>query len=123
MAAQRRGIDRVLVNKETGKEVRIEYKTDEKTQHTGNVFVETISNSKTGALGWALKTQADFVAYYATGYEEVLLIQATKFREYIAYWVFQYPARPVRNQGYITFGLLVPWDDMKKVADKVISLA
>lgn len=122
MSEQRRGIDRVLIDKKTGKETTVEYKCDTRTQKTGNVFVETISNSKTGALGWALKSQADYIAYYMTGIEEVLIIKTTKFREHIARWVFEYKARPVANHGYFTFGICVPADEVKKVADKVIKL-
>jgi hypothetical protein len=33
------------------------------TAKTGNVFIETISSTKSGALGWMLKTQADYVIY------------------------------------------------------------
>jgi hypothetical protein len=122
LADQKRGIDRVLVNKKTGKEITIEYKSDSLTHKTGNVFVETISNNQTGALGWALKGQADFVVYYAIGYEEAIVVRSSRFRENIAEWIFKYPARPCKNPGYKSFGLLVPWPEVKAKADKVIAL-
>lgn len=115
---ERRGIDRVF--RKDGGEHTIEYKTDEKTQHTGNVFVETISNNKTGALGWAVKGLADFVIYYAVGIEEAVIIRSTKLREKIAEWFFAHPTRAVKNRGYMTYGILVPWEEFKKAADTVI---
>src|SRR5690606_37376681 len=58
MAEQRKGIDRI-VKKPDGEVIKLEYKTDALTAKTGNVFIETISSTKSGSLGWALKTQAD----------------------------------------------------------------
>ena len=40
---QRRGIDRWLINRETGRRVAVEYKTDATAGRTGNAFVETVS--------------------------------------------------------------------------------
>ncbi|OYD08529.1 hypothetical protein [Paludifilum halophilum] len=122
MADQKRGIDRIFVNKETGQELTVEYKTDSRTQRTGNCFIETVSNNSTGALGWALKGRADFVVYYALGYEEAIVVKSSIFREHIAEWLFKYEARPVKNRGYLTFGLLVPWYVVKEKADTIITL-
>lgn len=115
---ERRGIDRIF--RKDGREHTIEYKTDEKTQHTGNVFVETISNNQTGALGWAVKGLADCVIYYAVGIEEAAIIRSEELRAKIAEWFFAYPTRAVKNRGYMTYGVLVPWEEFKKAADTVI---
>lgn len=120
MFEQKRGIDRWFRAKDGDRVYTVEYKTDEKTQKTGNVFVETISNNQTGALGWAVKGLADFVIYYAVGIEEAAVIRSEKLREKIAEWFFSYPTKAVKNRGYMTYGILVPWEEFKKAADTVI---
>lgn len=112
MKEQRRGIDRIFVK--DGKEVKVEYKTDALTARTGNVFIETVSSNKSGAPGWAVKTQADYVVYYVSGYKQALLLKPEYLRSKIPYWLFEYRQRPVRNKGYMTFGIPVPWEVLKK---------
>src|SRR5690606_40524051 len=103
MAEQRKGIDRI-VKKPDGEVIRLEYKTDALTAKTGNVFVETISSTKSGALGWALKTQADYVIYFVPDWEKALIISPKILREMIPIWIFQYHQKPVKNAGYFSYG-------------------
>jgi hypothetical protein len=112
MKEQRRGIDRIL--KKDGKEIKVEYKTDALTARTGNVFVETISSSKSGALGWSMKTHADYVFYYVPSYKQALILKPQYLRNKIPFWVFEYKQRPVRNKGYFSYGIPVPWEVLKK---------
>jgi len=110
---QRIGIDRIIVTPD-GKELKIEYKTDTLTASTGNVFIETISSTKSGALGWALKTQADYVVYFVPDWKKALIMKPKIIRELIPTWVFTYKQKPVKNAGYFSYGIPVPWDEMKK---------
>jgi hypothetical protein len=112
MKEQRRGIDRIFVK--DGKEMKVEYKTDALTARTGNVFIETVSSNKSGAPGWAVKTQADYVVYYVPGYKQALLLKPEYLRSKIPYWLFEYRQRPVRNKGYMTFGIPVPWEVLRE---------
>lgn len=118
MAEQRKGIDRIIVTPD-GKELKIEYKTDALTASTGNVFIETISSTKSGALGWALKTQANFVVYYVPDWSKALIIDPKILREMIPIWIFQYHQKPVKNAGYFSFGIPVPWNVMKQFCKEI----
>ena len=118
LKSQRRGIDRIIVTPD-GKELKIEYKTDALTASTGNVFIETISSTKSGALGWALKTNADYVIYFVPDWEKALIINPKILREMIPQWIFQYHQKPVKNAGYFSFGIPVPWNVIKQYCKEI----
>lgn len=118
MAEQRKGIDRI-VKKPDGEVIKLEYKTDALTAKTGNVFIETISSTKSGSLGWALKTQADYVVYYVPDWNKALLIDPQVLREMIPMWIFEYRQKPVKNAGYFSFGIPVPWNAMKQFSKEI----
>lgn len=118
LKSQRRGIDRIIVTPD-GKELKIEYKTDALTASTGNVFIETISSTKSGALGWALKTQANFVVYYVPDWEKALIINPKILREMIPMWIFEYRQKPVKNAGYFSYGIPIPWNVMKQFCKEI----
>ncbi len=86
----------------------IEYKTDNWTDRTNNIFLETWSKYPSSA-GWLYRTQADKVIYYAlpdTLYildRQFLLKHAEDFRQ-------KYGEKPVKNVGYISKGIPVPVD-------------
>lgn len=118
LKSQRRGIDRI-VTKPDGETMRLEYKTDALTAKTGNVFVETISSTKSGALGWALKTQADYVIYFVPDWRKALVISPQILRDKIPEWVFEYRQKPVKNVGYFSFGIPIPWNVMKQFCKEI----
>lgn len=64
---KREGIDRIF--KRAGRTFKVEYKADSKASVTGNLFIEfevrRISNDSLVQLGWAAKSQADYVIYWA----------------------------------------------------------
>jgi len=118
LKSQRRGIDRI-VTKPDGETMKVEYKTDALTAQTGNVFIETISSTKSGALGWALKTNADYVIYFVPDWEKALIINPKILREMIPQWIFQYHQKPVKNAGYFSFGIPVPWNVIKQYCKEI----
>jgi hypothetical protein len=117
---QKMGIDRYIING-LGIRTAVEYKTDTRTATTGNVFVETISNSKTGALGWAIKGQADFLLYYVPSWGKALLVDMGWVRNKVPEWIFQYKLRKILNKGYDSFGIPVPWNEFL-VAGTVLNI-
>ena len=118
LKSQRRGIDR-KVTTPNGDTMRLEYKTDALTAKTGNVFVETISSTKSGALGWALKTQADYVIYFVPDWRKALVISPQILRDKIPEWIFEYRQKPVKNAGYFSYGIPIPWNVMKQFCKEI----
>lgn len=59
---QNLGIDRFAFNGNYC--TPIEYKTDFRAAKTGNLFLEIVKNSNTGAPGWACTTFAQVIYYY-----------------------------------------------------------
>lgn len=56
---QRRGVDFIWRNEEGV--FALDAKTERRS--TGNLFLETVSNTVTGELGWLYSSQADFIVY------------------------------------------------------------
>lgn len=120
---QRKGIDRVFINRQTGETKTVEYKTDHKTQYTHNVFIETVSVDTRGVDGWALTCQADLLFYYVpgSGEEMIYIIQPQVIREHLEDWKKRYPIRSALNDGYKTWGICVPQDEFERIAQDIWS--
>lgn len=116
---QRRGIDRVLIHKESGRRVSIEYKTDATAGRTGNAFVETVSVSTTGKPGWAVASQAMWLVYYIPSPRTIYCIRMGQLRKRLPVWAAMYPTRNIPNEGYVTQGILVPLDEFERIANWV----
>lgn len=119
---QRRGIDRIFKNEDTGKEERVEYKTDWRAHETHNAFIETVSVDTEQIRGWAWTTQADVIFYYVPVEELVYVLQPSVIRELLPRWEACYRTGKARNQTYFTHGILVPLDELEQCAREVISL-
>ena len=121
-AEQRRGIDRIYrPRKAPDQLLTVEYKADRTAGRTGNAFVETVSVSTTGAPGWALSSQADWLFYLVLGSAEALyILQMEKLRAKVPAWRSRYPERQIPNEGYFTVGTLVPLDEFEKIAYAVV---
>lgn len=119
---QRKGIDRVFIDRQTHTHESVEYKTDWRAQNTGNAFIETVSVDSQEKRGWAYTTQADLVFYYVPGEELVYVLQPVVIRERLPKWQQRYRAAKARNEGYYTHGVLVPLDELERCAREVISL-
>ena len=113
---QRRGIDRVFTSRATGSVDTMEYKADDKAGRTGNAFIETVSVDVTGKPGWAVSSQADYLVYLVTRPMTVYLIGMKRLRAALPRWKMKYPTVKAQNDGYCTLGVLVPLDELEKIA-------
>ena len=119
---QQRGIDRIFTNRQTGRHLAVEYKTDYKAARTGNAFVETISVDTAGRAGWAYSSAADYLIYYSPDDGLIYVLALEVLRRELPRWVREYPHRAAPNEGYATHGVLVPLDEFERHAEAVISV-
>lgn len=95
--------------------LRLEYKTCDKAESTGNAFVEVLSAnySMTGVdpnatPGWARKSRADFLVYLLWQPKIVMIASMPLIRVQLFSWALQFPMGWAMNEGYRTRGILVP---------------
>jgi hypothetical protein len=119
---QRRGIDRIFIQRRTGQRFRVEYKTDYKAAETGNAFVETVSVDTAGRAGWAYSSQSDYLIYYIPADGLIYVLALEVLRCELPRWLREYPHRAAQNEGYATHGVLVPLDEFEKHAEVVINV-
>jgi hypothetical protein len=93
----------------------VQYKYDDKATEFGNLFIETVSNVKTGALGWAQKCAAVKMSIYIPREGLFYMFQVKELIGCARKWFYQYRTRVAYNEGYETRGICVPRD--KFVAD------
>jgi len=118
-AEQRQGIDRHFTNRDTGRQITIEYKTDHTAGRTGNAFVETISVDTHHKPGWAHTSQAEILIYHIPEPETTYAIRLSALRSQLARWEAKYPKRAIPNKGYRTHGILVPLAEFERIALEV----
>lgn len=114
---QRAGIDRLWKCRDTGREFWVEYKTDRRAAETGRIFVETVSVTTAGKLGWAYTSKAQLLVTYIPDQKVALVTQMTTIKRLLPEWLREYPQAPARNEGYETIGLLVPIEDFRHQSD------
>lgn len=104
---QKQDVD-FVVNFTNGKQALIEIKTD--TYKTGNMFFETISNEEYQTKGCLMKTNADFLFYYFSNYQNgVLYIFKMKaFRKFVLDNLSHFRQRRVTNTTHTSIGYIVP---------------
>jgi hypothetical protein len=117
---QWRGIDRVAID-DDGREVGIDYKCDQVAQRTGNLFVETVSNDRSGRKGWTLTGEAEWVFYFATP-STVYAFREDRLREALPGWTARFKTRPAPNARFNTLGVCVPVAAAEQVAEYVARL-
>ena len=105
------GFDRKFVKNDH--ECFIEYKTDDKAIKTGNLFIETVSNSNNGKLGWVLTSHASRVAILVAS--TVYLMKMNELREYIQAEGSKYRLATAHNPTYVSKGRLMPITDLVKI--------
>ena len=115
-AEQRRGIDRHFVNRESGARMTVEYKTDARAAKTHNAFVETMSVDARGKSGWAYTSTADWLIYFVPGDEMVYIIRFADLRSRLPLWHLCYWIKSAINDGYKTYGLIVPLEEFERCA-------
>lgn len=112
---ERRGIDRVF-GLQDGRNVNIEYKTDEAAARTGNVFIETISVDSVPKHGWGFSCEADWIVIYIPGLSSAYVVRPQVIREHLYSWTSMFKVRAATNDGYHTYGVLVPVWNIELVA-------
>lgn len=119
---QKKDIDLLWVYKNNGKEYmkRIEIKGD-RYSHTGNFFIETISNKEKNTPGCFLYTEADYIFYYFVETKELNVMNVEKSRDWfiknIERFEEKFLSTKVGNIGhYTSAGRLVPKDVMRNEA-------
>lgn len=117
---QQSGIDRV-VTRSDGTAVTVEYKSDIAAKRTGNLFFETVSNSKDGTPGWGWASQADYWIILIPE-QEILVFKPGKLRALV--WDLQQTLkeRSIPNRGYNTIGYPISLIKARKVASQVKTL-
>lgn len=102
----------------------IEYKSGIQTYYTGNVFLETVSVDTTKRPGWVYTCQAHWVIYAALLNALILFFDPAYLRANIAHLKMRYREVSTHKQNatYKTWGLIVPLEDAKKLATRVIAL-
>ena len=123
MTQQRQELDRIFTERATGKRITVEYKTDTRAFITGNAFVEIVSNTTTGARGWAHMSQASHLMYYVPGADTVYVIHMRRLRGNVPRWELEHRVVSVRNDRYETKGILVPLDEFERIAKAIIDLS
>jgi hypothetical protein len=118
---QRQGIDRHFHHLTSHNDFTVEYKTDHTAARTGNAFIETVSVDTAGKAGWAFTSQADRLLYYVPGKGIVYVLKMTAVRARLPFWQQAYEIREVPNNGYHTHGLLVPLEELEKVAERLLT--
>lgn len=107
-----RGIDRFFT-KSSGEKFSVDYKTDSRAFTTKNAFIETISVDRPPpklALGWAIKSLADYIYYYVPPLNEVCIVKTAEIRLQLPKWLASYSIKAAPNKGYKTLGVVVPYD-------------
>jgi hypothetical protein len=113
---EKRGIDRFFLRDEIT--TAVEYKTDDKTSKTGNVFVETYSNLERNKFGWAWTCQADILIYFALP-DTLYIVKPHVIREHIDEWLEKYGIRTVKNRGWTSVGIAVAEEDFSTICESV----
>ena len=88
---------------------KVEYKTDDRTDRTGNFFIETWSSVEYRRYGWAFASHADIIVYFALP-DTVYIMDRHVLQDNLLHWMRKYPKRDIDNGHYTTQGLLVPTD-------------
>ncbi len=118
-ASQRRGIDRVWYDGTDGRTWTVEYKADSLAGRTGNAFIETVSVDTEQRPGWAYSSQASLLVYLVVDPQTIYVISMARLRHKLPRWAAAYPTRQAANDGYNTHGLLVPLDELERIAAAV----
>lgn len=117
---QKKDIDLLWVYIQKGKTIikKIEIKGD-RYSHTGNFFIETVSNREKGTPGCFMYTEADYIFYYFVDTKELNAIPVEKARDWFKKNLNRFEEKflstKVGNVGYYTSsGRLVPKNVMRK---------
>ena len=113
---KRDGIDRLFVGKRDRIRFSVEYKTDYLASKTGNCFIETVSMDTTDAPGWAVKSLAQVLVYYIPGWNRIYMLPMYVLKGALREWRQMYPEVASQNNGYCTWGLKVPIEELAELS-------
>lgn len=121
---QRRGVDRILLPRSHPDRpaLAVELKWDERAATTGNAFVETVSVSTDGKLGWAMTSGSDFIIYGLPHLSQALVIPTERLQSELPRLKDRYPAKWITNRSYETQGILVPIPVLARLARYILPL-
>jgi len=114
---QFKGIDLELHSRDGGT-LQVELKTDRHVL-SPNLFLEDVSNSQTGTLGWTLKCEADVLSYgflnerLPTILTRQYLYDMMSLRQWYKTHREAYRQCQIPNKGYFTIGRPVPITDLE----------
>lgn len=123
-----RGVDRWFTGGPLkAKRFSVQYKCDWRARETNNIFWETVSNDRSGSLGWAMKArpEADWLIYFMPDAEKpnTLVFRGKDLPCLARKWRRHYPeSKGVDNGGYCTFGIKVPIAEARRAAAKTFHL-
>lgn len=123
MELQKLGLDRIFTYKGTPKRrLSVEYKADEMAGLTNNAFIETLSNSSNGKLGWAYTSVAQLLVYYVPPMNRAAVINMVTLRDRLHEWTKKYQKRCCKNETYYSEGYLVPLHEIRKIAMRMLTV-
>ena len=104
------GIDKLIVMP-NGKTIRVDEKV--RRRDYGDIAIETISNDKTGALGWIEKDLlCDYIAYVFIDTGRVFLLPFIQlknaWRDNKSVWIAEYGTKTAKNLDYFSHFVCVP---------------
>ncbi|MEZ4707311.1 MAG: hypothetical protein R3A44_08910 [Caldilineaceae bacterium] len=121
---QRQGIDRIFTKRDTGRQYKIEYKTDWTAGRTGNAFVETVSVDTMNVLGWVYTSLAQWLIYFVPARRQIFIVRVETLRAQIETWIAQFgPEKAIPNDDYFTWGVPVPLAEFEKCCQKIEMIA
>ncbi|GAC1457012.1 MAG: hypothetical protein NVS2B14_00030 [Chamaesiphon sp.] len=122
---QKVGIDRIFYpSSDLYEYIPVEYKSDRRAHITGNAFIETVSveNGTKNIPGWAYTCEANIIIYFLPALKIAYCLEPWKIKAILSDWKAKYPERSVKNQGWITKGLLVPLHEVETISRRVVKI-
>jgi hypothetical protein len=100
-----------------GKEVHIEFKSEEYKSKTGSLFIELFHDLKEGKLGWFYRCRADYMLYHFINPGMAYLFKIDELREYLSKGenikLSTGVPQSKHKQRNLTYGLLVNIERLK----------
>lgn len=118
-AMQKQGIDRIFRGRVYHQRITVEYKADWTAASTGNVWLELRTADQTG---WALKTQAHYLAYLLPNTGQVYMVKTEEVQKRLTSWLDTCEVRNVQDDGWSASGLLVPVPTFENICEHTFTI-
>lgn len=125
---QRKGIDLIGVNRDSGLRQTFEIKSDDVAGKSRRAFVETVSvlrevPPRENKQGWAHTCKADWLIYYVPPLHTAFVMNPINIKRMISAWKMKYTEVWIENNGklgkYRSSGLLVPLQEFEQLGMSV----